>query len=45
MRHCQWGDGLVMSQDGRRLTVLFETAGYRTLSLDVVEQNGLLTLR
>ncbi|MFJ8871621.1 RecQ family ATP-dependent DNA helicase [Streptomyces sp. NPDC102473] len=45
VRHGQWGDGSVMSQDGRRLTVLFETAGYRTLSLDVVEQNGLLTLR
>ncbi|WP_299531718.1 RecQ family ATP-dependent DNA helicase [uncultured Streptomyces sp.] len=44
VRHGQWGDGSVMSQDGRRLTVLFETVGYRTLSLDVVERNGVLTV-
>lgn len=33
-----------MSEEDQRLTVLFETVGYRTLSLDVVQENGLLTV-
>lgn len=44
VRHEQWGEGSVMSEEDQRLTVLFETVGYRTLSLDVVQENGLLTV-
>ncbi|WP_327233644.1 RecQ family ATP-dependent DNA helicase [Streptomyces sp. NBC_01317] len=44
VRHKHWGEGSVMSEEDQRLTVLFETVGYRTLSLDVVRENGLLTV-
>ncbi|WP_282202922.1 RecQ family ATP-dependent DNA helicase [Kitasatospora fiedleri] len=44
VRHPQWGEGSVMSEEERHLTVLFESVGYRTLSLDVVRENGLLTV-
>ncbi|WP_256106449.1 RecQ family ATP-dependent DNA helicase [Streptomyces sp. ODS05-4] len=44
VRHTEWGDGAVLSGEGDRITVLFETVGYRTLSLDAVERGGLLTL-
>ncbi|WP_327267577.1 RecQ family ATP-dependent DNA helicase [Streptomyces sp. NBC_01218] len=42
VRHQHWGEGSVMSEEEERLTVLFETVGYRTLSLEVVRQQGLL---
>ncbi|MBJ6617623.1 DUF3553 domain-containing protein [Streptomyces sp. DHE17-7] len=32
----EWGDGTVLSEDGDRITVLFDEAGYRTLSLETV---------
>ncbi|MEU3461947.1 RecQ family ATP-dependent DNA helicase [Streptomyces sp. NPDC006733] len=41
--HEQWGDGAVMSEEDGRITVLFDTVGYRTLSLAVVQDNALLT--
>ncbi|MET9255358.1 RecQ family ATP-dependent DNA helicase [Streptomyces sp. NPDC003717] len=44
VQHEQWGRGSVMSEEDERLTVLFETVGYRTLSLDVVARNNLLTV-
>lgn len=31
-----------MSEEDRSLTVLFQTVGYRTLSLEVVREHGLL---
>jgi ATP-dependent DNA helicase RecQ len=40
--HAQWGEGIVMSTESDRLTVLFPREGYRTLSLQAVEQEGLL---
>ncbi|MEW2048704.1 RecQ family ATP-dependent DNA helicase [Streptomyces sp. NPDC005476] len=50
VRHVEWLDGTVLSVDGDRITVLFDQAGYRTLSLEalagrddllqVVEQPG-----
>ncbi|MFE9680645.1 RecQ family ATP-dependent DNA helicase [Streptomyces sp. NPDC006285] len=43
VRHSAWGDGTVMSEDGDRITVLFESMGYRTLSLASTTENGLLT--
>ena len=43
LRHPQWGDGTVQTyEEGDRVVVLFESAGYKTLALDVVEGNGLL---
>ncbi|GGS77467.1 RecQ family ATP-dependent DNA helicase [Streptomyces griseoviridis] len=33
VRHAEWGEGTVLSEDGDRITVLFDRAGYRTLSL------------
>ena len=43
--HREWGAGLVMSTEPDRLTVLFESEGYRTLSLDAVRDEDLLSLR
>jgi hypothetical protein len=34
-----------MGADGDRITVLFEQFGYRTLSMDVIKQMGVLTVR
>ncbi|WP_445155111.1 RecQ family ATP-dependent DNA helicase [Arthrobacter sp. Hor0625] len=42
--HAEWGPGLVMQHDGDVLTVLFESAGYKTLSRKAVLERGLLTL-
>ncbi|MFI8074940.1 RecQ family ATP-dependent DNA helicase [Streptomyces sp. NPDC086033] len=43
VRHTEWGEGTVMSEEGDRITVLFESMGYRTLSLPAVAGKGLLT--
>ncbi|WP_329609284.1 DUF3553 domain-containing protein [Arthrobacter sp. ATA002] len=40
--HSEWGPGMVMSYDDGTVTVLFESAGYKTLSLDVVLEKVLL---
>jgi ATP-dependent DNA helicase RecQ len=42
VRHPEWGDGVVMSTEPDRLTVLFAEHGYKTLSLDAVRENDLL---
>ncbi|WP_343994189.1 ATP-dependent DNA helicase RecQ [Terrabacter terrae] len=42
--HQEWGPGVVMAVEDDRLTVLFEEVGYRTLSVEAVEDNDLLTL-
>jgi ATP-dependent DNA helicase RecQ len=34
-----------MSAEPDRITVLFEQYGYRTLSMEVVEETGVLTVR
>ncbi|MEU9553879.1 RecQ family ATP-dependent DNA helicase [Streptomyces fumanus] len=45
VRHREWGEGMVLSEDGDRITVQFERVGYRTLSLDALaEQEDLLTV-
>ncbi|MEV5782805.1 RecQ family ATP-dependent DNA helicase [Streptomyces sp. NPDC052287] len=41
--HTTWGEGEVMSEEGNRITVLFESVGYRTLSLPAIRARGLLT--
>ncbi|MGZ9883833.1 RecQ family ATP-dependent DNA helicase [Rhodococcus ruber] len=40
--HAQWGPGEVMSAEPDRITVLFDEYGYRTLSLEAVEEHDLL---
>jgi ATP-dependent DNA helicase RecQ len=42
VRHPRFGEGVVEGVEGRRLTVLFDEAGYRTLAADVAEREGLL---
>jgi ATP-dependent DNA helicase RecQ len=43
VRHPEWGEGTVMAVEDDRLTVFFESAGYKQLALAVVEEHELLT--
>ena len=46
VRHREWGEGVVMRIEPDRITVLFDSVGYRTLALKVLEKDtGLLTAR
>ena len=40
--HSEWGRGTVQQFEPGRVVVLFDHAGYPTLSLDLVEENNLL---
>ncbi|HEV7899364.1 MAG TPA: RecQ family ATP-dependent DNA helicase [Planosporangium sp.] len=40
--HPEWGDGTVLRYEGGHMTVLFDDVGYKTLSVPVVEEQGLL---
>jgi ATP-dependent DNA helicase RecQ len=42
VRHDQWGQGEVMSEGDGKITILFQSVGYRTLSLAVVTDKQLL---
>jgi ATP-dependent DNA helicase RecQ len=42
VRHEEFGSGTVTDLEEDRITVLFDDVGYRTLSLEVVEEQGLL---
>jgi ATP-dependent DNA helicase RecQ len=42
--HVSWGPGTVMRVEPDRITVLFDDIGYKTLSLDAIERDDLLTL-
>jgi ATP-dependent DNA helicase RecQ len=42
VRHRDWGDGVVMHSEDDRITVFFESEGYKVLSLGVVLANRLL---
>lgn len=42
VRHTSWGEGTVMHYEDSRIVVLFGDAGYRTLDLDLVQENSLL---
>ncbi|ONH31484.1 recombinase RecQ [Pseudofrankia asymbiotica] len=42
VRHQQWGTGQVVRDEGDRLTVLFDDAGYRTLALAAILARDLL---
>ena len=41
--HSEWGPGEVQRYDNNRVIILFESVGYRTLDLELVEEKGLLT--
>src|SRR6202012_3833001 len=41
--HKSWGPSEVQRYDADRVFVLFESVGYRTLDLGLVEEEGLLT--
>lgn len=43
VRHERWGSGVVLRTEEDRVTVLFADGGYRTLSLQAVRDQGLLT--
>lgn len=40
--HTEWGPGVVMSYEDETVTVLFESEGYKTLSVDLVLEKELL---
>jgi ATP-dependent DNA helicase RecQ len=42
VRHQEWGSGMVMGYEEDRMTVLFDDVGYKTLSVPVVSEQGLL---
>ncbi|GAA2705024.1 MULTISPECIES: RecQ family ATP-dependent DNA helicase [Actinoplanes] len=43
VRHGEWGTGMVMGYEEEKMTVLFDTVGYKTLSVPVVVNQKLLT--
>ncbi|MEJ3744767.1 RecQ family ATP-dependent DNA helicase [Actinomycetes bacterium KLBMP 9797] len=43
VRHPEWGTGMVLAYEDDRMTVLFDDVGYKTLSVPVVREQGLLT--
>ena len=44
VRHPEWDEGTVIRAEAETLTVLFESVGYKTLSLALVEEGHLLEL-
>ncbi|HET9125227.1 MAG TPA: RecQ family ATP-dependent DNA helicase [Solirubrobacteraceae bacterium] len=40
--HEEWGEGQVLELEGNRVTVVFDSVGYRTLELSIVVERGLL---
>lgn len=43
VRHVSWGPGVVMAVEHDRMVVLFDSVGFKTLSLAAVQENDLLT--
>ena len=42
VRHPDWGEGVLLSTAGDRVTVLFAEHGYKTLAVDAVRERDLL---
>jgi ATP-dependent DNA helicase RecQ len=42
VRHQEWGPGLVLGYENDKMTVLFDSVGYKTLSVKVVSKQKLL---
>jgi ATP-dependent DNA helicase RecQ len=43
VHHATWGDGLVLRYEGDKMVVLFESVGYKTLAVEIVVENNILT--
>ena len=43
VQHREWGEGTVLSVEDDRITVFFESQGYKVLSLELVAEHRLLT--
>jgi ATP-dependent DNA helicase RecQ len=43
VRHEEWGEGLVVRYEDHKMTVLFDEAGYKTLSIELVRELKLLS--
>ncbi len=43
--HGKWGEGVVQRYDGDRMVVLFDATGYKTMSVELVSERGLLEPR
>lgn len=41
--HAHWGAGVVQRYEGDRMVVLFDSVGYKTLSVELVDQRNLLS--
>jgi ATP-dependent DNA helicase RecQ len=41
--HADWGKGVVQRYDGDQMVLLFDSVGYKTLSIELVTERGLLT--
>jgi ATP-dependent DNA helicase RecQ len=44
VRHAEWGPGVVMSDEGDRIVVLFEQVGYKTLALGLLRDSDILEI-
>ena len=44
VQHAKWGIGTVMRYEGEKMVVLFDTVGYRTLAIDLVQEENLLRI-
>jgi ATP-dependent DNA helicase RecQ len=42
VRHAEWGEGVVMSGEDDRITVFFESEGYKVLARELIAEHGLL---
>jgi ATP-dependent DNA helicase RecQ len=40
--HKTWGEGVVLRYEDDKMVVLFDEVGYKTLSVDIVTERGLL---
>ena len=43
VQHRSWGEGLVLRYEGDKMVVLFDDVGYKTLAVEIVTQNNILT--
>lgn len=41
--HSSWGEGLVMRYEGDKIVILFDSVGYKTLAVELVLEQGLLS--
>ena len=45
VEHARWGEGVVQRYDGDQVVLLFDSVGYKTLSIKLVRERELLTAR